>query len=164
MHSGIRDDHASVHLLRHLVATITYRADVATSDVPEGFARTRLAVDVRTPLELLAHVADLMQWSAALVRGAERPAGVEDASWDAALERLEVGLEQLDLALANGPTPSLDVEALLQGPLADALTHVGQLLLVRRLAGVPAPPQGYYRAEIEAGRPRRDAYPRSSAT
>ncbi len=146
--ADVEGDGDSVHLLRHLVATIAYRAGVATRDVPEDFTSARVASDVRTPLELLSHVADLMEWSAALVAGAERPPRVEDPDWDAALERLDAGLERLDQALASGFAPGLDVDALVQGPLADALTHVGQLLLLRRLAGVPAPPESYYRARL----------------
>ena len=105
----------------------------------------------RTPLQVLAHVADLMQWSALLVRAQGRPRRVTDASWQAAEERLYAGLAELDAALAQGLAPQADVDMLVQGPLADALTHVGQLLLMRRLVGAPAAPQRYARAPIEAG-------------
>jgi hypothetical protein len=44
------------------------------------------------------------------------------------------------------------MEKLIQGPLADALTHVGQLAMLRGMAGVPVRPESYPRAEIVVGR------------
>ena len=140
-----------VDLLRHLVATIAFRATVAVRGFPAEAVTTAPAAGSRTPLELLAHVADLMQWSALMVRAQGRPRRVTDASWQAAGERLYVGLADLDAALVQGLAPEADVDVLVQGPLADALTHVGQLLLMRRLVGAPAAPQRYARAPIEAG-------------
>jgi hypothetical protein len=145
------DHEPRVAVLRHLVATIAFRATVAVRGFPAEAASKAAAEGARTPLELLAHVADLMQWSALLVRAEGRPQRATDASWEAAEARLYVGLAALDAALVAGIAPDADVDALLQGPLADALTHVGQLLLMRRLAGAPAEKQRYLRAAITAG-------------
>ena len=138
-------------LLRHLVATIAFRATVAVRGFPAGAASNAPEGGARTPLELLSHMADLMQWSALLVRAEGRPRRAADASWEAAEARLYVGLAALDEALVAGIAPDADVDRLLQGPLADALTHVGQLLSMRRLAGAPAVGQRYMRASITAG-------------
>jgi len=142
---------ARTELLRHLVATIAFRATVALRGFPEAATATPPADGARTPVELLVHLADLMQWSALLVRGEGRPQRAVDGSWQAAEARLYAGLAALDAALVAGIAPDADVDALLQGPLADALTHVGQLLLMRRLAGAPAEGQRYMRASITAG-------------
>jgi hypothetical protein len=147
----MNDHEPRVALLRHLVATIAYRATVAVRGFPAEASQTAPTEGARTPLELLAHVADLMQWSALLVRAEGRPRRATDASWAAAEARLYVGLADLDAALVAGIAPDADVDALLQGPLADALTHVGQLLLLRRLAGAPAEGQRYMRSSITAG-------------
>ena len=138
-------------LLRHLVATIAYRATVALRGFPRDAAASAPGGGARTPLELLSHVADLMHAAAAMALGQERPAPQPDAGWGDAEARLYAGLARLDAALADGLAPAANVDALLQGPLADALTHVGQLLLLRRLAGAPAEPRGYARAEIVVG-------------
>ena len=142
---------ARTELLRHLVATIAFRATVALRGFPEAAAATPPADGARTPLELLAHLADLMQWSALLVRGEGRPRRAVDGSWQAAEARLYAGLAALDAALTDASTPSYDADALVHGPLADALTHVGQLLLVRRLAGAPAERQRYLTADVRTG-------------
>lgn len=142
---------ARTELLRHLVATIAFRATVALRDFPEAATDTAPADGGRTPRALLAHLADVMQWSALLVRGAGRPRRTSDEVWGAAADRFYRGLAELDAALADGASPALDVDALVHGPLADALTHVGQLLLLRRLAGAPAAPQRYLTADVRTG-------------
>lgn len=144
-------------LLRHLVATIAYRASIALHGFPRE-AAARAPIDgARTPLEVLSHLADLMHAAAAMAHGRERQPPVVDVSWEAGEARLYGGLEALDAAIAAGLAPEANVEALLQGPLADALTHVGQILLLRRLAGVPAESGGYLVAPIRTGiiRPQR---------
>ena len=147
----MNDHDPRVAVLRHLVATIAFRATVAVRGFPAEAAVIAPSGGARTPLELLAHLADLMQWSALLVRAEGRPRQATDASWQAAEARLYVGLADLDAALVQGVASDADVDMLVQGPLADALTHVGQLLLMRRLAGAAAAPQRYARAPIEAG-------------
>ena len=142
---------ARSELLRHLVATIAFRATVALRGFPAAAAAMPPTDGARTPLELLAHLADLMQWSALLVRGEGRPQRAVDGSWQAAEARLYAGLAALDAALVEGFAPSADADALVHGPLADALTHVGQLLLVRRLAGAPAERQRYLTADVRTG-------------
>jgi len=135
-------------LLRHLVATIAYRARVAL----EGFPRDALSPEgARSPLELLRHLADLAHAAAASAAALERPTPVVDATWESAEARFFDGLEALDRALVDGLPPSANVDVLLQGPLADALTHIGQLLLLRRAAGAPAVSRGYAQASIRSG-------------
>lgn len=138
-------------ILRHLVATIAYRATVALRGFPDDASERVLVAQARTPVALLAHLADLMQWSALIVRGEGRPRRAPEAPWAATAARFYAGLEELDAALAAGASPTLDVDALLHGPMADALTHVGQLLLLRRLAGAPAQPQRYLSADVRTG-------------
>ena len=53
----------------------------------------------------------------------------------------------------EGETPlASSVEKVFQGPMADALTHVGQLTMLRRLAGCPVKGENYFVADIAAGR------------
>ena len=49
-------------------------------------------------------------------------------------------------------TAQISDEQFLQGPLSDAMTHVGQLAMLRRWAGDPLPGERYTEAPIEAGR------------
>jgi hypothetical protein len=143
-------------LLRHLVATLAYRAAKVLRDVPPGFGATAFGSATRKPLLIVAHLADLMSWAVGLAQGEStwRAEGGDD--WDAEVKRFFDRVAQLDRALASdgslrGPAEN-QVEKLIQGPLADALTHVGQLAMLRGMAGAPLRPESYARAEIVVGR------------
>ena len=139
-------------LLRHTVATLAYRLEKVVRDAPPGFERLACGGDVRTPLALLAHIGDLLEWAARMADGEYKwlPAA-PPSSWEAARERAYLALAQLDARLASGP-PGRPEEQIFQGPIADALTHVGQLAMLRRMAGVPIRPEAYARAKINVGR------------
>jgi len=139
-------------LLRHAVATLAYRAAKVLRDFPEASCESRLSPSTRNARELLAHLADLMHWAEGLARGEDRWHPVSEGGWAAHRERFFSHLAALDAALAAPPAQAAPPEQLLQGPIADALTHVGQLALLRGLAGAPVRPESYARAEIRAGR------------
>jgi hypothetical protein len=145
-------DRPSRAVVRHLAATLAYRAAKVLRDVPPGFAGTEFAAVTRRPVQIVAHMADLMAWAVTLTRGEYvwKPAGSDD--WNTEVHRFFDGLAAVDRALgADGPFPG-SIERLIQGPLADALTHVGQLAMLRGMAGAPVRPESYARAEIVAGR------------
>lgn len=141
----------AVALFRHAIAALGHRFQVAVQDAPSGFADYLACSGSRTPGQILAHINVLLEWSANVVRdSSERP---EEASldWDQAVSRCFTLLKDFDdavLAAAGGP---FSAERLLQGPLADALTHVGQLTMLRRMAGSPVHAESYFRADIRAG-------------
>ena len=143
-------------VLRHLVATLTYRAAKVLRDVPLGFSDMTFGAATRTPVLIVAHMADLMGWATRLARGeySWKAEGGED--WNAEVARFFHGLATLDQALASdaavGGSLEKPVEKLIQGPLADALTHVGQLAMLRGMAGSPIRPESYARADIVIGR------------
>jgi hypothetical protein len=139
-------------LLRHLVATIAYRGSKALRGAPAEFAAFRPCDDGRSAGELLAHICDLMEWSAASAR--EKAAWREEslASWELGIGRFHAGLAALDQALAIDAPLAMSEEKMLQGPVGDALTHVGQIVLMRRMAGAPMKSEPYFIAEVAAGR------------
>lgn len=140
---------AERRLLRHAVATIRYRGRRALERAPDGFARFDPGEEARTPLEILRHMNDLLAWSRLLVEVGRSPLErTGDDDWDRAVKRFEERLDELDRSLATAGEPRESPERLLQGPLADVLTHVGQLTLLRRLAGSPLERHSYYRALI----------------
>jgi len=143
-------------LLRHLVATLAYRAAKVLRDAPAGFGAMDFGAATRKPVLIVAHLADLMSWAGGLAEGESswRAEGSDD--WDTEVKRFFEKVARLDRALASnaslhGPAEN-QVEKLIQGPLADALTHVGQLALLRGMAGAPIRPESYARAEIVVGR------------
>jgi hypothetical protein len=141
--------------LRQLAATLAYRAAKVLRDVPPEFATYRIAPNARTAVEILAHLGDLMRWATWLAKGEHIWKAEGSPDWNKEADRFFLLLAELDSLLAakdfNG-----SVEKLIQGPLADALTHVGQLSMMRGAAGIPVRPESYARAEIVAGRVGRD--------
>jgi hypothetical protein len=144
-------DGSACAVLRHLAATLAYRAAKVLRDTPAGFDNRAFGSSARRPVQIVAHMADLMAWAITLAQGEYvwKAEGSDD--WQVEVTRFLDGLATLDRALAAG-VPAGSAEKLIQGPLADALTHVGQLAMLRGMAGSPVRPESYARAEIVAGR------------
>lgn len=102
--------------------------------------------------EILAHVGDLMDWALSMADGTRAWHDSEPLPWDQAMDRFFAALKKFDDYLASSQTLHASSEKLLQGPIADALTHVGQIAILRRLAGEPIKAENYFQAEITAGR------------
>ena len=138
-------------VLRHLTATLAYRAAKVLRDVPADFGARSFGDASRTPVQIVAHLGDLMAWAGTLARGENVWKAEGSADWNVEVSRFFRHLAALDGELASD-TFAGSMEKLIQGPLADALTHVGQLAMLRGMAGVPVRPESYPRAEIVAGR------------
>jgi hypothetical protein len=137
--------------LRHVVATLAYRGGKVVSGVPGDFATRRFGETTRTPIEILAHVNDLLDWALSLVQGAQKWHSSTPGEWNAEASRFFAGLGALDQALAETKLLGAPAERLFQGPLADAHTHVGQIALLRRMAGSPIRGENYFVADIAVG-------------
>jgi hypothetical protein len=138
-------------LLRHTVATLAYRAGKALRDAPPEFASFAVREGSRTPAQILAHMGDLFDWALSMARGAQRWQDSPTQSWDADCDRFFRALAAFDEYLASDEPLGISVERLFQGPVADALTHTGQLAMLRRVAGAPIKAENYARAEITRG-------------
>lgn len=139
-------------LLRHTLATLAYRGGKAVRGAPASFSGFRAADGTRTPGQILAHVNDLLDWALHLVEGRQVWKDSTPAAWEDDVARFHAGLEKLDARLAASEPLGCSEEKLFQGPIADALTHVGQIAMLRRMAGAPMRGENYYKADIEAGR------------
>lgn len=138
-------------MLRHTLATLAYRGGKAIRGMPEAAASFRAAPTTRTPAEILAHVGDLLDWAAALADGRHEWHDSSPLAWPREVDRFFSALARLDARLADGGRLESSEERLFQGPIADALTHVGQIALLRRMAGCPVKGENYFKAEIAAG-------------
>lgn len=138
--------------LRHTVATLAYRAAKAMHDAPPSFADFRIGDKSRTPAQIVAHLGDIFDWALSLAKGKHLWRESEPLAWDASVQRFFTSLGDFDNYLASVKKLGFPAEMLFQGPVADALTHVGQLAMLRRLAGAPIKGENYFRAEIVAGR------------
>ncbi len=136
-------------LLRHTLATVAYRAARAMDGAPENFGSFDGAG--RTPVEILAHMGDLFDWALSMAAGQEKWHNSDPLPWAAEKQRFFASLGAFDAFLASGEPLHAEIERLFQGPVADALTHVGQLAMMRRLAGSPARGENFFVAAIAAG-------------
>lgn len=146
------DSDPARELLRHAVATLAYRAAKAARGAPEGFEALRAGPTTRTPGEILAHVGDLLDWALSMAEGKPAWNDSRPLPWAEEVARMHAGLARLDAYLASAAPLATPPEKLFQGPVADALAHVGQIALLRRLGGDPIRGENYYRADIAAGR------------
>ena len=144
------------NLLRHAVATLAYRAEKVLRDPPDGFAALKLSPSSRSALEIVSHLGDLMEWGARMARGEYLWDARPSREWSAACDRFFESVKALDEAIGHAHFDKYPVEMIFQGPIADALTHVGQLSLMRGVAGGAVRPESYARAEIQAGRVGRE--------
>jgi hypothetical protein len=138
-------------LLRHLIATIGYRGGLAISNAPSDFPGFRVQEATRSPGELLAHICDLLEGSLYLLRGELKYLTTSPQAWDGEVSRFFDAVKELDVYLASEQPLACPVEKLVQGPVCDALTHVGQIVMLRRFAGSPIKSGGYFAAKIVPG-------------
>jgi hypothetical protein len=139
-------------MLRHTLATLAYRGGKAIRDVPPGFESFQAGPTTRTPVQILAHVGDLMVWGLSIAQGKEAWSDATPRSWLEEVARFFAALGAFDAYLAGDEPLAAPVEKLFQGPVADALTHVGQIALLRRMAGGAVRGENYYRADVTTGR------------
>lgn len=139
-------------LLRHTVATVAYRGAKAVRDAPASFASYSADGSPRTPAVILAHIGDLFDWALSQAKGAEAWSDSTPLEWNREVARFFATLLRFDDFLASDAPLAVTPERIFQGAIADALTHVGQLAMLRRLGGAKIKGENYSRAEIVAGR------------
>ena len=139
-------------MLRHTVATLAYRGGKAVRDTNDSFASFKASETTRTPAQILAHVGDLLEWALSIASGKETWHNSKELEWEQEIGRFHAALKNFDDYLASGSDLAASCERLFQGPIADALTHVGQIAMLRRIAGEPMKGENYSRAKIQAGR------------
>jgi hypothetical protein len=149
-------------LFRHTLATLAYRAGKALQNAPADFAEFQAGHGVRTPGQILAHLGDLFDWALSIVEGKQAWHDSKPLPWDKEVERFFAALKSFDDFLGSNVPVEAPLEKLFQAPVADALTHVGQIAILRRIAGAPVKGENYYVAAIAAGRVGADqASPKS---
>ena len=139
-------------LLRHTLATLAYRGGKAVRGAPEEFAAFKASPTTRTPGEILAHIGDLLDWGLALAHGRHEWKPKPPQSWASDVKRFHEAIAALDAHLASGAALGTPAEGLFQGPVADAINHVGQINMLRRMQGSPVRGENYFKADIVAGR------------
>ncbi|GIQ69602.1 hypothetical protein XYCOK13_24260 [Xylanibacillus composti] len=138
--------------VQHLLAVLAYRCAKCLQSAPSGYGDFQAGNGVKSPREILAHISDLMDFASHLATG--QSASIKADSWETEVERFFKTMEHADRQLASAALDDSKAQQLLQGPLSDALTHVGQLAMLRRLAGSPIAAENFMKADITAGKLR----------
>jgi hypothetical protein len=138
--------------LRHTLATVAYRGGKAVRDAGAEFPVFEIGENPKTPVQIVAHIGDLMDWAVTIAEGKQVWNSSTPLPWDEEVKRFHSSLQKLDEYLASDKPLAGSAETIFQGPVADALTHVGQLAMLRRLAGSKMKSENYAKAEIVTGR------------
>jgi hypothetical protein len=139
-------------MLRHTLATLAYRAGKTLRGAPAEFAAFRIGDKGRSAGEILAHMSDLMDWALSIARSKPEWHDSPTLLWHEGSTRFYLALQAIDQYLACAEMLGCSPEMLFQGPIADALTHTGQLAMLRRLAGSSIKGENYFKADIAEGR------------
>ena len=146
------DDPTTRLFLRHTLATLAYRAGKTLRGTPVAFGEYRASADSPRVVEIVSHMGDLMDWVLSMLKGAPAWNTATPLAWDAEIARFFASLGAVDAHLASGAAIAWEPGQLFQGGLADALTHTGQLAMLRRLSGHKMKGESYAKADIEIGR------------
>jgi hypothetical protein len=138
-------------MIRHAVATLVYRGAKTLRDAPADFGVFRVKPGSRTPVEIVAHMGDLFDWALSMAKGQEVWHDSPLQDWAHEVVRFYASIKEFDTYLADSPTVACPLEKLFQGPIADAISHVGQLAMLRRLFGAPIKGENYFVADISIG-------------
>jgi hypothetical protein len=139
-------------LIQHFLAALAYRTQKALRYAPPEFASFSAGQSVRTPHELVNHMNSVLGYAGTFFLGGSYRAP-QLPEFAAEVERFHETLTNLArLVEIESEWQSITPEQLLQGPLSDAMTHAGQLAMLRRLSGHPIPPENFVFAEIEAAK------------
>jgi hypothetical protein len=137
---------------RHTLATLAYRGGKTLRNAPAGFSDFRAGEGLRSPGQILAHIGDLLDWGLSIAQGQQTWHDSSPLPWEQEVSRFFAALKGFDDFLASRQPVQVPPEKLFQGPIADALTHVGQIAVLRRMAGAPVKGENYFVATIEVGR------------
>jgi len=140
-------------MLRHFLATLAYRTQKALRDAPNDFGEFSVAENVRTPSELVRHMTSVLGYSRTFfIGGSYRPEALPTLADEIVRFHEMIADVSGHLESCTPLQQSMTPERLLQGPFSDAMTHAGQLAMLRRLAGNPVAPENFIVANIDANR------------
>lgn len=146
------DNSAKNAYLRHTLSTIGYRFRRCLENAPDSFGDFIVGQGVRSPTEIICHMYSVLNWTTTYMRGGQViKEGAAQLSYRQEKHRFRIELIVLDGLFSEKEVSPGATEKLLQGPLADILTHIGQLAMLCRLNGHPIPGEDFSKAALRAG-------------
>jgi hypothetical protein len=135
-------------MLRHFLAALAYRTQKALRGGPESFANFSAGSNARTPHELIVHMRSVLGYARTFFIGGIYPQPVPE-DWEKDIEAFHEMLGDLGRYLdSDTPLQNTTEERMLQGPFSDAMTHAGQIAMLRRLAGSPVASENFIVADV----------------
>ena len=136
-------------LFLHLLGTVAYRLQASLRGAPEGFGDFDPGSGVRPPKEIVRHVTAVLGYALSFF-GEPNPKPERLPTFGEEVARLHARLGDLGVRVGAGEAPTgVTFAQLVQGPIADALTHVGQVAMIRRMAGSPVPGENFFLASVD---------------
>jgi len=139
-------------MIRHLTATVAYRFAKQVKAAPTHFATFDAGNDVVSPVKIVNHITVVIRFAQQLIDKTIKPTAPKTKNISEAAEIFHNALQLLDEMLLERDIEEKVLCQIIQGPLADALTHIGQLSTLRRLSGAPVYSENYMLADIQSGR------------
>lgn len=140
----------AIELTRHFLATIAYRFQTAVRQAHPGFGEFLAGPGTRTPNEIVRHMTQVLMFARRELTDSEGPTFSPGGSFDKEVDRFYLTLKDLDRDVANSDANDARLmKRLLQGPLSDVMTHIGQLAMLSRLSGAPVPAEDFSKAKID---------------
>jgi hypothetical protein len=137
-------------LMRHFLASIAYHATKALKDAPNNYPDLEMGNGIRTPKMILRHISGVLTYAHSFYEHYDST-WLDVRTWEEEVERFYYVLSKLDKSIQEKNPIGVSVEQMLQGPLSDSMEHVGQLLMLRRVAGSPVPSENFIYADIRVG-------------
>lgn len=138
------------YLLRHFLASIAYHCSKAIRNAPPGYPKLNLGNDVRTPLKILNHISSVLTYAHSFYVHYDNTY-IDIRGWEYEVKRFYDTLYKLDKSIQTQNLREVTEDRILQGPFSDAMAHIGQLLMLRRVADSPVPSENFLFAAINVG-------------
>jgi hypothetical protein len=136
-------------LLNHALKAIKYRFEKATDGSLENFGEFRVSYNTRSPSEIVNHMFDLVNKTISIITGGDMNTESQELmKFDKECHRFLCGLEELMTALQQSKIEMFVCKRLLQGPILDITTHIGQLALLNGLNGNKIGKENYYDLDL----------------
>ena len=139
-------------LLRHTLSTIAYRFQKSVSSANEDFGNFRAAEDSRTAVEIINHIFDIINKTKVFIKDDRFDKSLPiQLDFKSEIDRFHNTLQELDFLLSETELEIDYSKKLIQGPLSDVLSHIGQIALMSGLDGNKIKGENFSSAKIITG-------------
>ena len=137
--------------LRHTIATIDYRFQKSIKNAKDNFGDFNLGKGGRSTNEIINHMYFVLSSTTIFIlEERTQKESPEKLNLNLEIDRFNAELKSLDKVLSENELSMNYSKRLLQGPLSDILTHIGQISMMSRLNNNPIEWEDFSSAEINS--------------